>query len=416
MDTTIDINIPEKLIPLFDPWRYKAIYGGRGTAKSHSAASALLAMGMDKPLRILCAREIQLSIKDSVKQLLEDKIEAYGMGEFYSVTRDEIKGANGTLFIFSGLGKMTIDQMKSKEGIDIVWVEEAQTISAKSIEILGPTLRQKGSELWFTWNPRNASDPVDQLFRGEIVPEDALIIRMDPKDNPFFPDELSALMEFDKMHKPERFAHIWLGEYEPMAIGAIWNRLVIHQNRRREAPEMGRILVGIDPAISAEAGSNENGIIVGGLGSDGRGYILDDMTTIGAPMKWANRAISAFDKWDADAIVIEINQGGNMCRQTLETVRPGLPIIEVHASRGKHVRAEPISALYEAGQISHIGTFDALENQMCQMTAAGFEGEGSPDRVDAMVWVFTELFPKIIRKQEYKEVEYAVGFDGSWMG
>ena len=416
MDTTIDIDIPEKLIPLFDRWRYKAIYGGRGTAKSHSVASALLAKGMDKTLRILCAREIQLSIKDSVKQLLDDKIEAYGMGEFYTSTRDEIRGANGTLFIFSGLGKMTIDQMKSKEGLDIVWVEEAQTISAKSIEILGPTLREKGSELWFTWNPRNASDPVDQLFRGEIVPEDALIIRMDPKDNPFFPDELSALMEFDKTHKPERFSHIWLGEYEPMAIGAIWNRVIIRQNRRREAPEMGRILVGIDPAISSEEGSNENGIVVGGLGSDGRGYVLDDMTTKGPPGKWANRAWTAFDKWDADAIVIEVNQGGNMCRHTLETIRPGGPIIEVHATRGKHVRAEPISALYDAGQISHIGTFNELENQMCQMTAGGFEGEGSPDRVDALVWVFTELFPKIIRKYEPNEREYETMGEDGWMG
>jgi len=418
-ETVIEIQLPEKMVPLLAPMRYKAIYGGRGTAKSHSVATALLVLAQQYPLRILCCREVQLSIKDSVKQLLEDKIASHLLTAFYQSTQNEIKGVNGSRFIFTGLGKMTTDQIKSMEGIDIAWVEESQTISAHSLEVIVPTIRNSNylpeAELWFTWNPRNASDPVDKLFRGEIVPPDSLIINMMPEDNAFFPPVLRKEMEFDKLQKPERFAHIWLGEYEPMAIGAIWSRMILHQCRRSIMPEMGRILVGVDPAVSHEEGSNEHGIIVGGLGADERGYVLDDMTTKGNPAHWAQRALSAFDKWDADSIVIEINQGGDMCRHTLESQRPGVPIIEVRATRGHHVRAEPISALYDAGRISHIGTFPQLESQMCQMVAGGYEGEGSPDRVDALVWVMTELFPSLVKKT-VEEVHVEHLGESAWMG
>ena len=400
METVIDIQIPEKLIPLLEPWRYKAIWGGRGTAKSHSVATALLIKGRGERLRILCAREVQLSIKDSVKQLLEDKIEAHGLSEFYSITQNEIRGANGTLFIFAGLGKMTADQLKSMEGIDIVWVEESQTISEASLEILIPTIRKTGSELWFTWNPRHSSDPIDKLFRGPVVPEDSLIIRMNPEDNPFFPQELAKEMDFDRKYKPGRYAHIWLGDYEPTAIGAIWDRQTFHANRRDVAPELRRIVVAVDPAVSSGVNSDEHGIVVCGLGTDQRGYVLDDMSLKGGPKEWANRAVTAFDKWEADAIVIEINQGGDMVKHTLQSIRPTLPIIEVRATRGKHVRAEPISALYHLGRVSHVGTFSELEDQMCKMTSAGYEGEGSPDRVDALVWGFTQLFPGLTRKEQ----------------
>ena len=145
-----------------------------------------------------------------------------------------------------------------------------------------------------------------------------------------------------------------------------------------------------------------------GVGDDGRGYVLDDFSRRGTPRQWADRALAAFDKHDADTIVIEVNQGGDMVRNTLETIRPGVPITEVRATRGKHVRAEPISALYSFGRVSHIGEFTELENQMCRMTSAGFDGDGSPDRVDALVWAMTELFPEINaeRRIEMPDLNY----------
>jgi phage terminase large subunit-like protein len=273
------------------------------------------------------------------------------------------------------------------------------------------------SELWFTWNRRHPDDPVDKFLCGPDRPEGAIVVRANYYDNPFFPAELEIERQHDEKANPDRYGHIWLGEYEPVAVGAIWDRVILHQHRRSEPPEMARILVAIDPAVSSEPGSDEHGIIVGGLGSDGRGYVLEDGTLKGKPRDWAQRAITLLDKWDADAIVIERNQGGDMCAHTLRSVRPTVRIIEVTATRGKHVRAEPISALYHAGLISHVGTFERLENQLCQITAAGYEGEGSPDRADALVWLFTELFPRMVKKKpkERQKREPSYAGDG-WMG
>ncbi|MEM1048181.1 MAG: PBSX family phage terminase large subunit [Pseudomonadota bacterium] len=412
----VTIKVPDAFRELFGPSRYKAFYGGRGSGKSHSFAIAAEVRAAEKPLRILCAREVQRSIKDSVKQLLDDKIEALGLARFFQSTRDEIRGANGSKFLFAGLQDMSVDQIKSFEGIDIVWVEEAQTISARSLEVLIPTIRKPGSELWFSWNPRHASDPVDALFRGPARPENAVIRKVNYDDNPFFPAELETERRFDRRTKPDRYGHIWLGDYEPMAVGAIWDRVSLHEGRRQDAPELGRVLVAVDPAVSAERGADEHGIVVGGLGTDRRAYVIDDLSTSGPPRKWAERAVAAFDRYQADGIVVEVNQGGDMVRHTLETVRPGLPIIEVRASRGKHVRAEPIAALYSLGRVSHVGTFPELEDQMCKMTAGGYEGAGSPDRCDALVWLLSELFPDLIRRPEKPKRRAGAGRrGGSWM-
>ena len=407
------ITLPKAFKDLKGPSRYKAFYGGRGSAKSHSFATALLMRGGESPLRILCAREVQLSIKDSVKQLLDDKINQYGMASFYESLQSEIRGKNGTVFIFAGLGKMTTDQIKSMEGIDIAWVEEAQTISDKSLEILIPTIRKQKSELWFSWNPRHQSDPIDKRFRGEVTPVNSIIKKVNFPDNPFFPKELDEEREFDQKNNPERYGHIWMGDYEPTAIGAIWDRATLHAHRRPDPPEMNRIVVAVDPAVSEEGG-DEHGIIVCGIGEDNRGYVLDDLSRHGSPKQWAEQTVAAYDKWSADAIVIEINQGGDMVRHTLESIRPGIRIIEVRATRGKHVRAEPISALYQLGRVSHAGTFDKLETQMCQVTSAGYQGDGSPDRVDAMVWAMTELFPKLNRQKP--KVDHRENVSASWMG
>lgn len=393
------IETPRAFVPFLQPSRYKAAYGGRGSGKSHFFAELAVERCVLNPgTRIVCVREVQKSLKESVKRLVEDKIVNLGVGSQFDVQQDQIKTPGGGVFLFQGMQDHTAESIKSLEGFHVAWAEEAQTMTDRSLEYLRPTIRTPGSELWFSWNPRKSSDPVDRFFRGPVKPPDAVIQRINYSDNPFFPEVLELERQFDRANKPARYSHIWDGEYEPAVVGAIWDRANLADYRRLEAPEMGRIVVGVDPAISSEDGSNEHGIVVAGIGSDGRGYLLDDMTTEGSPQKWAERAIAAYDLYDADAIVIEVNQGGEMVRHTLQSVRKGIRIIEVRATRGKHVRAEPISALYALGRVSHVGTHTALEDQMCQMTAAGYEGEGSPDRVDAMVWAFTELFPKMISK------------------
>ena len=401
--------MPAEFEPFIGASRYKAAYGGRGSGKSHAFATlAVLKAANKSGARIVCVREVQKSLKESAKRLIEDKINALGLGEHFRIMNDQIITPGNGIILFEGMQDHSAESIKSLEGFDVAWVEEAQTLSALSLEYLRPTIRSPGSELWFSWNPRNATDPVDDFFRGDKPPENAVIRKINHGDNPFFPGELESERQADYIARKGRYAHIWDGEYEPMSVGAIWDRATINQNRRHEMPEMGRVVVAVDPAVSANPGSDEHGIIVAGVGDDGRGYVLDDFSRRGTPRQWADRALAAFDKHDADTIVIEVNQGGDMVRNTLETIRPGVPITEVRATRGKHVRAEPISALYSFGRVSHIGEFTELENQMCRMTSAGFDGDGSPDRVDALVWAMTELFPEINaeRRIEMPDLNY----------
>lgn len=382
------------------PNRYKGAHGGRGSAKSHFFAESVIERCIAVPgSRVVCVREVQKSLKESVKLLIEDKLQSLGVGHMFKVRHDRIIAPGNGTIIFQGMSDQTAESVKSLEGFDIAYVEEAQTFTKHSLEVLRPTIRANDdSEIWFSWNPRSASDPVDAFLRGDSVPDNAAVVRTSYRDNPFFPQVLEEERQYDRLHNPERYAHIWEGEYEPKAIGAIWDRANINEYRRDETPDMGRILVSVDPAVSSEDGSNEHGIVVGGLGEDGRGYVLEDASMHGAPRQWADRTVAMHDKWEADGIVVERNQGGDMVKNTLLSVRNGLNVIEVVATRGKHVRAEPISSLYSLGRVSHVGAFPQLEDQMCMMTAAGYDGDGSPDRVDALVWLFSELFARMTRK------------------
>jgi phage terminase large subunit-like protein len=209
--------------------------------------------------------------------------------------------------------------------------------------------------------------------------------------------------------------------------GALWTREMLDRTRRKQGdklPDMQRVVVAIDPAgrsqeTALSEGTAETGIVVCGLGVDGRGYVLDDQSCSLSPNGWARRALAAFDLYQADAIVVETNQGGDMVRQTIQSVRPGVSVIEVHASRGKVTRAEPIAALYEQGRISHVGSLAALEDQMVLFTPLGIAGETTGDRVDALVWGLTQLFPSIVRKTDYAKLfadTAPPGGAGGWMG
>lgn len=216
------IEFPDKLAFLFEPHRYKVAYGGRGSGKSWSFARALLLHGAQKPLRILCTREIQKSIADSVHKLLADQIAGLGLGSFYDVQQAYIKGRNGTEFSFAGLQQHTIDSIKSYEGVDIVWVEEAHAVVKKSWDVLLPTIRKPGSEIWAGYNPQLESDETHQRFVIQ-PPPDCVSVLMNYNDNPWFP----AVLEQERLHaqatmKPEQYAHIWEGKCMPAVEGAIY--------------------------------------------------------------------------------------------------------------------------------------------------------------------------------------------------
>jgi phage terminase large subunit len=183
-------EFPDKLRVLFEPARYKVLFGGRGGAKSWGIARALLVIGAQKPTRILCAREIQKSITESVHQLLADQIKALGLEGFYEVLNTEIRGKNGTLFMFAGL-KHNIQNIKSKEGVDVVWCEEAATVSKASWETLIPTIRKEGSEIWVSFNPELDTDETYKRFVLN-PPPGAKVVKVNWSDNPWFPDVLAA--------------------------------------------------------------------------------------------------------------------------------------------------------------------------------------------------------------------------------
>ena len=179
-------KFPKKLRFLFEPMRYKVAYGGRGSAKSWSFARTLLIQASRKPLRILCTREVQKSIRDSVHKLLSDQIQALGLGTFYDVQQAVIRGENGSEFIFAGLSDQTAESVKSFEGVDIAWVEEAQAVSDRSWGILIPTIRKDGSEIWVSFNPELDTDPTWLRF-VENPPPDAVSVPVNYHDNPWFP-------------------------------------------------------------------------------------------------------------------------------------------------------------------------------------------------------------------------------------
>lgn len=178
--------------------------------------------------------------------------------------------------------------------------------------------------------------------------------------------------------------------------GALWTQLSVDAYRVTEPVDLGRVVVALDPAVTNGEDSDEHGIIVAGIGAEQTGYVLEDASIKGTPFEWAKATAAIATKYRADGVVVEVNQGGDMVAHTLRSVAPNLNIIEVRASRGKHVRAEPVAALYEQGRIRHVGHFPELENQMTQFTNEGYQGEGSPDRADAMVWAFSHLFPDMV--------------------
>lgn len=192
--------------------------------------------------------------------------------------------------------------------------------------------------------------------------------------------------------------------------GALWQRSTIDECRRPEAPiDLQRVIVAVDPAISSEEGSDETGIVCVGLAQDAdgfnRGYVLADRSLRGPPDQWAKAAVALYREFDADRIVAEKNQGGEMVEAVIRAVDRHVPVRLVHASRGKLVRAEPVSALYEQRRVHHVGRFDELEDQMCTFSADYDRANGSPDRMDALVWGLTALFEKLTSRRKKKEKE-----------
>lgn len=222
-----EVRMPKIFKPLDDHYRYKVMYGGRGSAKSWTVARKLILKGVEKKLLILCTRELQKSIKQSVHRLIKDQIEYMGLKSFFTITDNAIRGSNGTEFIFLGT-KHNPEEIKSTEGVDICWIEEAHNLTEASWDIIDPTIRKDGSEIWITFNTRFKFDHIYQLFIANTPPPLSWVQKVNHQDNPYF--EKTALpvqMQHMKDMDFEKYLHIWEGELKVLAEGAIFGKQVL---------------------------------------------------------------------------------------------------------------------------------------------------------------------------------------------
>jgi len=309
---------------------------------------------------------------------------------------------NGSQIVLGGLDdKARVEKILGQEYATIYFNESSQ-IPWPSIETSLSRLAQSTSlalKAYYDCNPPSKLHWTYQIWRQGVKPgtkealpnsSDYAELLVNPADNRAnLPEKYFDILAGMSEAKRLRFER---GEWASEVNGALWTLEGIDTQRLAAAPEMKRIVVAVDPSGTKGDGMGDDiGIVVAGLGMDGRGYVLADRTCQLSPEGWGRRVVDTFHDFKADRIVAEKNFGGAMVESVIKAAYKQAPVKLVTASRGKSVRAEPISALYEQGKVSHIGSHPDLEDQMCAMTPAGYVGDGSPDRADAMVWALTEL-------------------------
>lgn len=249
--TTLDLQTPRVFVPLLEKARYKGAHGGRGSGKSHFFAESLVEKAMLQPgLRWVCIREIQKSLEQSSKRLIEDKIIRHGLGGYFRVLDKHIETPGDGIIIFQGMQNHTADSIKSLEGYDGAWVEEAHSLSAYSLKLLRPTIRKPGSELWFSWNPESADDPVDQLLRGEKAVDNKIVVEANWRDNPWFPSELEEERKSDLEKRADEYEHVWEGGYITISEALIFAKRTSIE--AFEAPADARFYYGADWGFAAD--------------------------------------------------------------------------------------------------------------------------------------------------------------------
>jgi len=226
--------------PLLQPARFKGAWGGHGGGKSHFFGELLVERCLLNPGTLaVCIREIQQTLSQSSKRLVETKIGELGVGAQFRVLYDRIETPGGGLIIFQGMQDATAESIKSLEGYQIAWIEEAQTLSPRSLQLLRPTIRAEGSEIWASWNPRRKSDAVDEFLRQK-KPDNAIVVKANWRDNPWFPSVLDEERQLDLERYPERYGHIWSGDYAKAFEGAYWARELAEARRQGRISEVAR--------------------------------------------------------------------------------------------------------------------------------------------------------------------------------
>ena len=401
-DGVHQIQILEAFRPILeDSYTYYVFSSGRGQGKSQNIIRCLLLLISVKPHRILCVREVQSSISESVKALIESEIEALKIQHLFVSTRDEITCVNGGKFLFRGMRDSNAVNIKSIANITITFIEEAEAISERSWELLIPSVtRTSTPKIIVAFNPRFEEDIVYQKFFVQKPPPKSFIKKLELGDNPFFFEtNLYAQMLHDKETMPRsKFNHKWLGELDTLSDECLFDAKAFehmtHHNIYYNRSEYYKVVIGVDPAVTSASHSNEYGIVVCGATKDGSYHMIANHTGHHTPHSFAVEVSKLWEEYKADGVVVETNQGGDFIKASIISFNPNIEVIEVRAVRDKIYRAAPIANLASLGLIKLLPTGrNELIRQMKCTTNMGYTGPRgeSPDGLDAFVWGIFEL-------------------------
>ena len=395
------IRLLDKYQPLFydkPPTRYFLVTGGRGSGKSWTVALNLLNLTYEKDEIILFTRWTLLSAFISIIPEFIQKIELMGKESDFDITQSEIiNKKTGSKILFRGIktsqGTATAN-LKSIAGVTTFVIDEVEELVDQDIfDRIDLSVRSKTrpNRVILVMNPSYQSHWIYINFISKKRIDTTYIhtTYLDNKENLSLSFIQAA--ERTKTENITRYNHLFLGEWLPDAEGLLWNRKMIDKTIVDQIPDLKRIVVAIDPAATANLESDETGIVVAGIDSENKGYLLEDLSGKYPPNTWAKIAINASERWEADCIVAEKNQGGDMVEAVIRNSGTKIRVKLVVATKGKFVRAEPVYSLYEQGKINHYGRFPLLESQMVSFNP---DKGKSPDRVDALVWAFTDLMVK----------------------
>lgn len=399
MDSNFKILKPYKEI-LEGNYTYYCYYGGRGAGKTDNIAYCLVLKALTtENLRILCIREVESSVKESVYRAIVDSIEHFDVAHLFKINNFEIECLKtGSRFIFSGMAEAFVRKVKSIKRINMTWIEEATDISQNTwLTLIPSVLREPNSSVIVSFNPRNATDIVYNLFVANTPPENTFIQKVTYRDNPFFDN--SPLEETrkhqEKILPVELYEHIWEGDILKNNYQAIWSyNLIQSMYSKVDMTQIVEVCIGTDPAVSNKDFSNEFGVVVLGKDSAGRIFVLQDLSANMSITDFVRTCIEAYHHYKdirlEPTIIIETNQGGDFIKYSLLENDKTLKIKEVRAIKDKIGRALPVANLCNNQMVflDESQSFVELIKQMQLMTYNGYNGAKgeSPDRLDAFVW------------------------------
>lgn len=418
---------------LASPSKHIMLFGGSRSGKTFLLIRALVLRALKEKSRHAALRFRFNHIKSSIVLDTFPKVMELCYDGFpYKVDKSDwyAKFPNGSEIWFGGLDEKERTEKILGQEYSTIFLNECSQIPYSARNMAVTRLAENSGlplKMYYDCNPPPQSHWTYQTFiksfdpdsRAQLInPDHYAAMLLNPDDNR---DNLPADYIEELEALPERLRRRFLkGEFLPANENALWSPEVFDKHRVMDGklPELQRIVIAVDPSGADEdenVNNDDIGVAVVGLGTDGCGYVLEDLTLKAGPATWGGVVGSAYDRHSADLVVGEDNFGGAMVKHTIQTARPNTPYKKVTASRGKVVRAEPISALYETGKVRHVGFFPELEDELCDFTTTGFAGTRSPNRADAVVWALTELFPGMTKPDRQKKAPPRPPARTGWM-